>query len=64
MTARDIIKRLKADGWYEVKGTGGSHVHFKHDTKPGKITVPDHGSKDIKPGTLKSIAHMAGIKLP
>jgi len=54
------VKQLKADGWYEV-GTVGSHHHFKHPTKQGKITVPDHGGKDLHPDVVKSIRNQAGI---
>ncbi len=38
-SSRDVIKDLKADGW-ELHNVTGSHHHFKHPTKPGKITVP------------------------
>jgi predicted RNA binding protein YcfA (HicA-like mRNA interferase family) len=40
----------------------GSHVQFKHPTKPGKATVP-HPKKDLPPGTLKSIGRQTGVKL-
>ena len=36
-------------------GQDGSHLNLKHPTKPGKVTVPIHGSRDLKVGTLKSI---------
>lgn len=39
----------------------GSHHHFKHDVKPGLVTVP-HPKKDIKTGTLNSILKQAGLK--
>lgn len=61
MRAREILKKLKADGWYEVEQRG-SHVQLKHPTKPGKVTVPDHGSKDIPTGTLKQIMKQAGLE--
>src|SRR5262245_30336618 len=35
----DIIRELEADGWRLI-GATGSHHHFKHATKPGKVTVP------------------------
>lgn len=59
--SREIIKRLKADGWYEVAHEG-SHVQFKHSTKPGRLTVK-HPAKDIPKGTLASIERQAGITL-
>lgn len=51
---------LKADGWFEV-GQTGSHVHFKHPVKPGRVTVP-HPVKDLKKGTLHSILKQAGLR--
>jgi predicted RNA binding protein YcfA (HicA-like mRNA interferase family) len=61
MHSRDVIKLLKADGWYEVNRVG-SHKQFRHPTKKGRVTVP-HPNWDIPIGTLKSIGKQAGIKL-
>lgn len=62
MTSREIIKRLKKEGWilHHVKG---SHHQFKHPEKLGKITVP-HPEKDFPVGTLKNIFRMAGWDNP
>ena len=54
MKVRDVIKRVEADGWYYI-GTVGSHRHYKHATKSGKVTVPGHLSDEVKPGTLSGI---------
>jgi len=61
MESREIIKKLKDEGWYQV-GTTGSHHHFRHPHKKGKVTVP-HPKKDIPLKTLISIEKQAGIKL-
>ncbi|MEM7399085.1 MAG: type II toxin-antitoxin system HicA family toxin [Pseudomonadota bacterium] len=61
LSSKNVIRALEADGWYKV-GQTGSHVHFKHETKRGKITVP-HPVKDLPIGTLKSIEKASGIKL-
>jgi predicted RNA binding protein YcfA (HicA-like mRNA interferase family) len=61
MDSRDVIKELKADGWYGVNHVG-SHKQFKHPTKKGRLTVP-HPKRDIPLGTLKSIEKQAGIRL-
>jgi hypothetical protein len=37
--SRKLIKLLEEDGWFEI-GITGSHHHFKHPTKPGKVTPP------------------------
>ena len=60
MTAKEIIKQLKADGWIEYD-TRGSHIQFKHPVKPGKVTIPSH-SGDIPKGTLNNILKQAGMK--
>jgi len=62
MNARQVIAALEADGWVRVKATG-SHQQFKHPTKPGRVTVPMHGTKDLKRGTLASIERQSGLKL-
>jgi predicted RNA binding protein YcfA (HicA-like mRNA interferase family) len=59
MNSREIIRRLEADGWYRV-GQRGSHVQFKHPTKPGRVTVP-HPEKDIPAKTLRSIERQSGV---
>lgn len=59
MTAIELEKMIIADGWYHV-ATKGSHKHFKHPTKPGKVTIPQHrGDLDIK--TARSILKQAGL---
>lgn len=35
--SREVIRELRADGWVHV-ATTGSHYHFKHPIKPGKVT--------------------------
>jgi predicted RNA binding protein YcfA (HicA-like mRNA interferase family) len=62
MKARDIIKAIKADGWFEARATDG-HQHFRHPTKPGLVTVPMHRSADVKLPVLKSIEKQSGVKL-
>jgi predicted RNA binding protein YcfA (HicA-like mRNA interferase family) len=59
MNSREIIKRLTADGWYEVR-VRGSHHYFKHAKKSGLVTVP-HPKRDLPKGTAKSIFRQAGF---
>jgi len=61
MDSREVIKKLKEDGWFEVNHVG-SHKQFKHPVKNGRVTVV-HPKRDIPKGTLKSIEGQAGIKL-
>ena len=61
MDSRAVIRALKIDGWFEV-AQKGSHKHFKHSFKPGRVTVP-HPRKELPLGTLRSIEKQAQLKL-
>lgn len=61
MKSRDVIKRLKADGWVENRQVG-SHIQFRHPVKSGTVTVP-HPKHDLAIGTLKSIERQSGLTL-
>lgn len=60
MGSRSIIAALKREGW-ELVASKGSHLQFKHPSKPGRLTVP-HPKKDVPIGTLRSIEQQAGMK--
>lgn len=46
--------------WLDKKG---SHKQYKHPSKPGRVTVPDHGqNKDLAKGTENSILKQSGLK--
>lgn len=62
MNCKEIIDLLKKDGWISKKRKGTSHIQFEHPTKRGKVTVADHGKKEVPPGTLNSILKQAGLK--
>jgi predicted RNA binding protein YcfA (HicA-like mRNA interferase family) len=62
MDSREIIKRLRKDGW-ELVHIKGSHHQFKHSEKGGRVTVP-HPKKDLPVGTVKCIFRQAGWKWP
>jgi predicted RNA binding protein YcfA (HicA-like mRNA interferase family) len=57
MDSRDIITKLKDDGW-TLDRVNGSHHHFRHPEKPGTVTV-QHPRKDMPTGTLRSIYRQA-----
>ena len=59
MKVREVLRRLRADGWVRVKGKG-SHRQFKHPTKPGRVTVAGKPGDTLPPKTLSSIFRQAG----
>lgn len=59
-SAKEMEKIILADGWM-FKSQAGSHRHYIHPSKPGKVTIPFHGS-DLPKGTELSILKQAGLK--
>lgn len=59
-SSREVIKILKANGWYEVRCTGDHH-QFKNDNVPGLVTVR-HPVKELSINDLKSIQKQSGLK--
>jgi predicted RNA binding protein YcfA (HicA-like mRNA interferase family) len=60
MDSKEVMRRLKDDGWYIVN-IRGSHHQFKHPTKPGKVTLP-HPKKDLPIGTVRNIFSQSGLE--
>ena len=59
--ARRTIRALEQAGFVEVRSSG-SHRLLVHPDDPARaVVVPFHGSKDLKPGTLRSIIRQAGL---
>lgn len=59
MKVRDVLRRLRADGWVRVKSKGG-HRPIKHPTRPGRVTVSGQPNHTVPPGTMASIRKQAG----
>ena len=62
MKVGQIIRLLKADGWFLVNASG-SHRQFKHSVKTGRVTIAGKYSNELPPGTLKSILKQAKLKV-
>lgn len=56
----EILKLLRKDGWY-VHRHGSKHDLYRHPTKPGQITMPRHGGKELARGTIASILKIARL---
>ncbi|MEO7995341.1 MAG: type II toxin-antitoxin system HicA family toxin [bacterium] len=61
VTVREVITRLKAEGWY-LQIQESSHRQYKHPEKAGRVTVAGPPSDVLNPKTLKSICAQAGWK--
>lgn len=60
MTAKQMIKLLKENGFVEVR-QNGSHKFFENHETDHMTTVPYH-CKDLPKGTEQAILKQAGLK--
>ena len=60
MTFRELEKLVLADGWRR-NSCVGSHNHYVHSLKPGKVTIPNH-TGDISKAVVQSVLKQAGLK--
>ncbi|WP_269494315.1 type II toxin-antitoxin system HicA family toxin [Castellaniella sp. S9] len=60
MKGKDIIKMLEAHGWAVLRQEG-SHVRMGKGN--ARTTVPLHGARDVKAGTLANIQRQTGVRL-
>ena len=58
MNFRELHKLAIKQGCLEVEQEG-SHHHYIH---PGKLTIPEHGGKDLKKKTENNIKKWLGLK--
>lgn len=56
----EMEREILADGWIFKKQIG-SHRHYIHPIKMGKVTIPFH-SKELTKKTENSIRKQAGLK--
>ena len=61
MKVREAIRLVESDGWVLVR-TRGSHRQYKHQEKPGLVTIPGKMGDDLAVGTINSILKQAGLK--
>ena len=60
MTFREADRMIRGDGWF-LESVEGSHYHYKHVAKPGKVTIPRHAG-DLPRRVINSIKKQAGMK--
>lgn len=62
MKSNELVRKIKKGGWYKLREGKGSHAIYVHDEKPGFISVPEHGSKEVGKGLASKIMKQAGIR--
>jgi predicted RNA binding protein YcfA (HicA-like mRNA interferase family) len=62
MKYSELERKLKASGCHWVED-GGKHPIWFSPVTGNKFPTSYHKSQEVKRGTLKSILHLAGVKL-
>jgi predicted RNA binding protein YcfA (HicA-like mRNA interferase family) len=60
MSGKDLVKRLKLNGWYLIRIKGSHYIMGKEGFRP--LSVPVHGNRSLPPGTLNSLLKQSGLK--
>jgi predicted RNA binding protein YcfA (HicA-like mRNA interferase family) len=60
LKVRELRPVIEKDGW-RLKNQEGSHRHYVHPSKPGKVTIAGEPGDDIAEGTLRSILRQAKL---
>ncbi|BBL34683.1 hypothetical protein Nstercoris_00925 [Nitrosomonas stercoris] len=60
MNGKEIITKLAMAGWRLYRINGSHHIMHKDGVS---VSVPVHGSKDLRIGTVLSIGKQTGVKL-
>ena len=61
MRYRDIAKRLRKLGCRKIAGGKGSHRKWHNPSSNKVAVIPDWGSKDLAPGTVRAVIRELGI---
>ena len=62
MNYRELSRRLKALGCVSDRYAKGSHEIWLNAKTGQRTTIPNWGSRDLKPGTISGILRDLGIR--
>jgi predicted RNA binding protein YcfA (HicA-like mRNA interferase family) len=60
LSSNHLIKILQSKGFIFRRSRGSHHIYYNSTTNK-TVSVPLHGNKDLKKGTLLAILKQAGI---
>jgi predicted RNA binding protein YcfA (HicA-like mRNA interferase family) len=63
LDGRRVVRALTRAGFVTDRVVGSHHVMVFPGDATRTVTVPVHSSRDLKPGTLRSIIKQAGFGL-
>jgi predicted RNA binding protein YcfA (HicA-like mRNA interferase family) len=63
VSGKQVIRALTKAGFVVDRVVGSHHVLTFPDDLTRTVTVPVHGNRDLKPGTLRSIIRQTGLSV-
>jgi predicted RNA binding protein YcfA (HicA-like mRNA interferase family) len=61
VSGKRVIQALSKAGFIVNRIAGSHHLLVHPNDKTRAVTVPLHGNRDLKPGTLRSIIRQTGL---
>ncbi len=61
MTAKELIKIFRKNGWIQDRISGSHHIMVKEGCR--SVPIPVHGKKELHKGFVKRILKQANIRL-
>ena len=59
VSGKRLCQIVKTKGWRLVRISGSHHIYSKENFPT--ISIPVHGNKDLRTGTLKGLMKAAGL---
>ena len=63
VNARQVLQALRKAGFIVDRVSGSHHLLIHPDDPARRVTVPFHGARTLKPGTLRNIVRQAGLTM-
>ncbi|MFX4302960.1 type II toxin-antitoxin system HicA family toxin [Alicyclobacillus tolerans] len=60
LSGKEVFNTLCKNGWNHIRTEGSHHIVFKHGSGP-PFSIPIHGNKELKVGTLNNIIKSTGL---
>jgi predicted RNA binding protein YcfA (HicA-like mRNA interferase family) len=60
ISGKSLCRVLERNGW-ELQRIKGSHHIYSKPGEPSILSVPVHGNRDLKVGTLRALLKAAGL---
>ena len=62
LAARDVVRVAEKLG-FTFDRQGGSHAVYLRVSDHGRVVIPMHEGRDLRPGTLRGLIHDMGISV-